>query len=206
MLDTRRLIFAGLIALTTLPSFASDLLHGEATVNITSDTAVNAKNIAFDEARRQVLSDTLRQYADEDMLAEAIKDISFADLANMVTASSIGDEQSSDTTYSARISISFDDGAVRTWLNNTQVQNWLPDTSAQDSVAVIVKMSANRLPQWIELTDIARTEKIDIQPQKISGNIINLIIPVDKRGAFTIALRERGWRYADTDGALHIWK
>lgn len=206
MLDTRRLIFAGLIALTTLPSFASDLLHGEATVNITSDTAVNAKNIAFDEARRQVLSDALRQYADEDMLAEAIKDISFADLANMVTASSIGDEQSSDTTYSARISISFDDGAVRTWLNNTQVQNWLPDTSAQDSVAVIVKMSANRLPQWIELTDIARTEKIDIQPQKISGNIINLIIPVDKRGAFTIALRERGWRYADTDGALHIWK
>ena len=206
MLDTRRLIFAGLIALTTLPSFASDLLHGEATVNITSDTAVNAKNIAFDEARRQVLSDALRQYADEDMLAEAIKDISFADLANMVTASSIGDEQSSDTTYSARISISFDDGAIRTWLNNTQVQNWLPDTSAQDSVAVIVKMSANRLPQWIELTDIARTEKIDIQPQKISGNIINLIIPVDKRGAFTIALRERGWRYADTDGALHIWK
>ncbi len=182
------------------------MLHGEVTVNISSDTAVNAKNIAFDEARRQVLSETLRQYADVDSLTEAIKNANSADLANMVSASTIGNEQSSNTTYSARISISFDDDAVRSWLTNNQIQNWLPDTSVQDSVAVIVNMSANRLSQWIELTDIARTEKIDIQPQKISGNIINLVIPVDKRGAFTIALREHGWKYADTDGALRIWK
>lgn len=206
MLNIRKLIFSGLITMFASPLIANELLHGEVTVNISSDTAVNAKNIAFDEARRQILSDSLRQYADVDTLTDAIKNADSADLANMVSASTIGDEQSSNTTYSARISISFDAAAVRGWLTDNQIQNWLPDTSVQDSVAVIVNMSANRLSQWIELTDIARTEKIDIQPQKISGNVINLVIPVDKRGAFTIALRERGWKYADIDGALRIWK
>ena len=187
------------------PVCAGTLLRGDANISITSDTALNAKNIAFDEARRQVLYDVLQQYADKDALKQVIKTAPTAKVAGLVSSSGIVDEKTSSTTYSAKISIVFEETAVQAWLAENNVQNWLPDTSKQDSFSVIVELS-DKLPQWIELNNIARSENIKIQPQKISGNNINIVVPTESRGAFTIALRERGWKYADTDGALRIWK
>ncbi|MBR2510997.1 MAG: hypothetical protein IKB59_02400, partial [Alphaproteobacteria bacterium] len=39
-------------------------LRGMAPVNITSDTAATAKKMAFTEATRQIVTDSLRQYVD----------------------------------------------------------------------------------------------------------------------------------------------
>ena len=185
------------------PVCAGTLLRGDANISITSDTALNAKNIAFDEARRQVLYDVLQQYADKDALKQVIKTAPTAKVAGLVSSSGIVDEKTSSTTYSAKISIVFEETAVQAWLAENNVQNWLPDTSKQDSFSVIVELS-DKLPQWIELNNIARSE--NIQPQKISGNNINIVVPTESRGAFTIALRERGWKYTDQDGILRIWK
>lgn len=187
------------------PVCAGTLLRGDATISITSDTALNAKNIAFDEARRQVLYDVLQQYADKDALKQVIKTAPTANVAGLVSSSGIVDEKTSSTTYSAKISIVFEETAVQAWLAENNIQNWLPDTSKQDSFSVIVELS-DKLPQWIELNNIARSENIKIQPQKISGNNINIVVPTESRGAFTIALRERGWKYTDQDGILRIWK
>lgn len=187
------------------PVCAGTLLRGDANISITSDTALNAKNIAFDEARRQVLYDVLQQYADKDALKQVIKTAPTAKVAGLVSSSGIVDEKTSSTTYSAKISIVFEETAVQAWLAENNVQNWLPDTSKQDSFSVIVELS-DKLPQWIELNNIARSENIKIQPQKISGNNINIVVPTESRGAFTIALRERGWKYTDQDGILRIWK
>lgn len=187
------------------PVCAGTLLRGDANISITSDTALNAKNIAFDEARRQVLYDVLQQYADKDALRQIIKTAPTAKVAGLVSSSGIVDEKTSSTTYSAKISIVFEETAVQAWLAENNVQNWLPDTSKQDSFSVIVELS-DKLPQWIELNNIARSENIKIQPQKISGNNINIVVPTESRGAFTIALRERGWKYTDQDGILRIWK
>lgn len=187
------------------PVCAGTLLRGDANISITSDTALNAKNIAFDEARRQVLYDVLQQYADKDALKQVIKTAPATKVAGLVSSSGIVDEKTSSTTYSAKISIVFEETAVQAWLAENNVQNWLPDTSKQDSFSVIVELS-DKLPQWIELNNIARSENIKIQPQKISGNNINIVVPTESRGAFTIALRERGWKYTDQDGILRIWK
>lgn len=205
MFTVRKIFVSGLISLVALPVCANTLLHGDATVSITSDTAVNAKNIAFDEARRQVLTDSLRQYSDAASVRDILKNTSSSDLAGMVSSVSIGDEMTSNTTYSAKITVIFDERAVRTWLTENNVQHWLPDTERPDLFSAVVELS-NKVPQWIELNDIARTENLKLHPQKITGAVINLVLPTDRRSSFTIALRENGWKYSDKDGVLHIWK
>lgn len=205
MLNARKTLSTLLLSIVVSPVCAGTLLRGDATISITSDTALNAKNIAFDEARRQVLYDVLQQYADKDALKQVIKTAPATNVAGLVSSSGIVDEKTSSTTYSAKISIVFEETAVQAWLAENNIQNWLPDTSKQDSFSVIVELS-DKLPQWIELNNIARSENIKIQPQKISGNNINIVVPAESRGAFTIALRERGWKYTDQDGILRIWK
>lgn len=192
----------GLLMLTA--SFADDL-RGTMSVNITSDTAANAKNIAFDEARRQIISDSLRQYVDVNMLSSVVANAKASELTNLIASSTIDNEQTSDTTYSAKISMVLDMPAVRVWLQENGVQNWLPDDGVKNTFTVVVGLSGG-LADWIELNRIARSEKVDLGTKNISGNSAVLALPVAKRGAFTIALREMGWRYANKDGALHIWK
>ena len=192
----------GLLGLTT--AFAVEL-RGTASVNVTSDTATTAKNMAFDEARRQIINDALRQYADADALSDLVTNEKSANLMNLISSSSIDGEQTSDTTYSANITMMLDTDAARKWLVENNIRNWVPDGENQDVFSVYVNMS-DGLAQWIELNQIARSEKIDVGTQHMAGNTARLEIPVSSRGAFTIALRERGWRYANQDGGLRIWK
>jgi len=195
-------VFAVLLMLAD--AFALNL-QGGVPVNITSDTAANAKNIAFDEARRQIISDSVRQYVDVDALRGLMATATASDLVPMIASSSIDDERVSDTTYSANISMVLDVDSVRDWLNQNGVQNWLPDDTRQEMFLVNVVLT-NPMLDWIELNSVARKEQLDLGTKHINGNVITLELPVSKRGGFTIALREGGWRYADNDGVLRVWK
>ncbi len=198
-------ILLGLCAVTfNATAFAVDL-SGTASVNVTSDTAAAAKNMAFDEARRQIISDVLGQYAIPDLLDDAIKNASGADLTNLIASSSIDGEQQSDTTYSANITMTIDANAARIWMTDNNVQNWLTDGKSGDKTVIQVVMS-DKLAGWIELNNIARNEDIDLDTKFINGNRVTLEIPASSRSAFTIAIREAGWRYADQNGVLHIIK
>lgn len=198
------LFVAMLCAVIVSPGWATQL-RGMASVNVTSDTAVTAKNMAFDEARRQVLSDVLRQYADVNAVQELLKKSKTSDLANLISSSSIDGEKLSDTTYSANISMVLDEDAVRTWLTENSVQNWLPDDTARDVFTVSVSMS-DAINNWADLNRIARLENIDLGTKYMTGNTAILELPISSRGAFTIAIRESGWRFANQDGVLRIWK
>lgn len=203
--DSMRKIYATLIGVVfSLSAHAVDL-HGVASVNITSDTAANAKNIAFDEARRQIINDVLRQYADVEALKSAVGRAKSSDLMNLIASSSIDGEKLSDTTYSANISMEVDGGAARAWLDNNAVRHWLPDESKQDVFVVNVNMS-NGLQNWAELNQIARNEKIDLGTKTMTADSAVLELPVSARGKFTIAVRDAGWRFANNDGVLRIWK
>lgn len=199
-----RFIFVALFALYVGVAGAVDL-RGVANVNITSDTATNAKNIAFDEARRQIIMDALRQYADVNALRSAVKSAKSSELMNLVQQSSIDGEKTSDTTYSASISMTLNLDAARNWLVTNEVQNWLPDETKRDAFTVVVKLS-NPLLDWGQLNQIARTENIDMTTKSITGNLVRVEMPVSVRGKWTIAVREAGWRYANKDGVLNIWK
>ena len=180
-------------------------LRGTASVNVTSDTAVNAKNMAFDDATRQIVTNVLRQYVNVDALTTAVKDASKSELSNLILSTSIDGEQTSDTTYSANVSMIIDVEAARAWLDEKEIQHWLPNNTEQNMFNVVVTLS-NRLADWSQLNQIANTEKIDLGTKNINGNVVTLQLPTSVRGAFTIAVRGSGWKYSDKDGILHIWK
>ena len=73
-------------------AFAIDL-QGTVSVSVTSDTATTAKDQAFNQARRQILTEALRQYTDAKSLQGVIADVKNSDLMNLVSASSIDSEQ-----------------------------------------------------------------------------------------------------------------
>ena len=198
-------VLGSFVGMVFVMSAHATQLQGLASVNVTSDTAATAKNMAFDEARRQILTDVLRQYADVDALRQLMQNTKNTDLANLISSSSIDGEQLSDTTYSANIKMELDGAAVRNWLAENSVQNWLPDGSQRDVFIVSVNMS-DAVNNWADLNRIARAEKIDLGTKYMTGNTATLELSTSARGAFTIAVRESGWRFANQDGILRIWK
>lgn len=199
-----RSLFIVMGAITVVGAHAAEL-SGAASVNITSDTAAAAKDIAFDEARRQIISDALGQYANPEQLADIVSKAPVNDLTELIASSSVDGEQQSDTTYSATITMTINRDAARQWMNDNYIQNWLTDGRTGDVFVAHIVMS-DKLARWIELNDIVRENDIDMNTQFINGNQITVEIPVSQRAIFTIAVRDAGWRHADQDGVLHISK
>lgn len=198
-------IFVALFGISLVAgAYAADLT-GVASVSVTSDTAAAAKEMAFDEARRQIILDVLGQYSIPDQLEEVLKNAKSAELMNLIATSSIDSEQQSNTTYSANIHMTIDRDAARNWLTEKEVQNWLTDGKSGDMFIVQAVMT-DKLAGWIELNQIARDEGIELATRYINGNQVTIELPVSARNSFTIAIRENGWRYADQNGVLHIIK
>lgn len=205
MVSVRKFLIMGLCAIVVPMMAHGAELQSVASVNITSDTASTAKNMAFNEARRQIITDVLKQYANVEQLDELIKYSSDAQLTELITSSSVDGEQQSDTTYSANITMTVNRDLARNWLTENNVQNWLTDGGTGD-VFVVQAVMSDRLAGWMELRRIARAEGINLATQYINGNQITIEVPVANRAEFTIALREAGWQYADQNGVLHILK
>lgn len=205
MVSVRKFLIMGLCAIVVPMMAHGAELQSAASVNITSDTASTAKNMAFNEARRQIITDVLKQYANVEQLDELIKNSSDAQLTELITSSSVDGEQQSDTTYSANITMTVNRDLARNWLTENNVQNWLTDGGTGD-VFVVQAVMSDRLAGWMELRRIARAEGINLATQYINGNQITIEVPVANRAEFTIALREAGWQYADQNGVLHILK
>ena len=184
---------------------APQILTGSTAVNVTSDTAAAAKNVAFDNARRQIIGAALAPYTDNIALADAIKDAPASALTNLVAASSIDGEQQSATTYSANITMTLDNSAVRKWLAENNINSWLPDTSAGGQVIVFITLR-DRIGDWMQLNQIARGENVELNTRTISGNQMTVSIPESGRRMFVAAARSAGWHANDEGGVLRMWK
>ncbi len=203
MLRLGAIVFA-LCAVMVIPVLARDLT-GVAAVNVTSDTAAAAKDIAFNRARRQIIVDVLRPYAVSDALQTAVVDAKSADLMNLISASSIDGEQLSDTTYSAKISMTVDAGAAQAWLDAAGVKNWLNNDADADT-QVLVFILNNRLADWTDLQTHARAVGVDFATQNISGNSVTAHVPASRAAATLAALRADGWRVSTDDGVVRVWR
>ena len=186
-------------------ALAADLT-GTASVNVTSDTAATAKNMAFDEARRQIIVDTLSPYSDSTALRAAVAESKSSALTPLIASSGISGEKTSDTTYSAKITMTVSRRVAKDWLAAHDVQNWLNvDDSGTDTFKMVVALN-NRVSDWANVRRIATNAKIDLKTASIGDNQIVFEVATARRGAITIALRNAGWRYKDNDGALYIYK
>ena len=188
-------------------SFGVDL-SGVVSVNQTSSTAANAKNAAMNTARRQILFDVLSRYSDKGDLERLLSASSDSDLVDLVASSTVSDEQISDDSYLATVTMNLDNNAVRRWLNNNGIRNWVPtkDEKVVAEQSMVFFVVQNGISDWAELKRIARAYNIEIDTQSMSGNQIVAKIPLDYRTKFAMAVREAGWKYADTGGVLQIWK
>lgn len=201
----KKILFAVLFVSAFVGAVGAADLSGTASVNVTSDTAANAKDMAFDEARRQIITESLSQYSNQEQLRAVINQTSGADLTNLIASSSIEGEKQSDTTYSANITMTVDRNAAKQWMTDNNIQNWLTDNNSGD-VFVLQAVMSDKVANWMELKQIARAEGLDLATKYINGNQVTVELPLNSRTAFTIAIRERGWRFYDQDGILRIWK
>jgi len=186
-------------------SFAADLT-GTASVNVTSDTAATAKNMAFDEARRQIIVDVLSPYSDSTALRAAVAGEKASALTSLIASSGISGEKLSDTAYAAKITMTVSRRAAKNWLASHDVQNWLTVDEVVSDVFPLVLSFNNRVADWSNVRRVAADAGIDLQTVSIADGQIVFNVATARRGALTIALRNAGWRYKDRDGALYISK
>ena len=201
-----RFLFILTIFIPGIASAATDL-SGNAFVSITSDTAAIAKNMAFAEARAQIIEEVLSKHADAKQIKELMKNTGDSKLTHMISSTGIDGERLSATTYSANIKMTIDSIAAKQWLDENGVYNWLgqDDVTQRDKLTVVINISGG-LRDWIELHSALRSENIDLGVKRIFGGAITANIPAVSRTAFVSAVRMAGWRYSDADGFLRIWR
>jgi len=187
------------------PNVYGASLSGNVSVNQTSDTAANAKINALNLARRQILNNVLSQYANREELDELIQKTSNDDLMNLILSSSVANEQMSVNSYSANITMNIDNDAVKKWLVANDVSNWVPLAESNEKFTVLIVVP-NGVPDWAELKSIARKDNVEIETQAMHGRQIVAKLPLSYRTKFTAAVRGAGWKFADNDGTLQIWK
>ena len=181
-------------------------LTGTASVNVTSDTAATAKNMAFDEARRQIILDTLSPYSDTGALRAAVSGEKASGLMPLIASSGITGEKASDTTYSAKITMTVNRRAAKNWLAAHDVQNWLVVEETVSDTFPLVLVLENRVSDWSGVRHVAAAAGIDLNTVAIADGQVLFRVATARRGALTIALRNAGWRYKDKDGTLYISK
>lgn len=188
------------------PLAMADVLSGNAVVNITSDTAVTAKNIAMAEARRQIIMDTLGQYAVRDQLKSVVDAAKNDELTGLISQTTIEGERFSDTTYTANIYMTIDSMVAQQWLTQNGVQNWLKTSVANDDMFVVVIKLSNPLSNWTELNKILDGKKINTVIDEIFGDRVTMSIQKQQRSQFMAALHDNGWKYSLNDSVVNIWK
>ena len=201
-----KVLCAWLLGCCFVPVFADGAqLSGSINVNQTSETAAKAKNKAMNGAVRQILTNVVSKYANPDAFMNLLNETKDEDLLNFITSSSVANEQISTTGYSAKITMNLDNDAIKNWLVQNNVQNWIPSVESGEQFMISVVLP-NGIVDWAELKRIARDNGIEIETKTISGNNIIAKLPVSYRTKFTIAVRDAGWKYSDNDGILQIWK
>lgn len=204
-----KFLYASIFCFMALGAMAVELT-GTVSVNMTSDTAADAKNKAFNSARRDVIIRELRNYANPEQLTAAVKDSSNDDLINIISSSSVESEKISDTTYSANISFVIDSDAARAWMEQNSVQNWLPTSNAVvpvvDNSTLFSAALLQPMADWAALNAVARELQIDLATQKVVGNNVTFMIDNKDAGKLSNALRANGWRVQSLQNGFKIWK
>lgn len=180
-------------------------LTGTVSINQVSDTAAKAKINAMNVARRQIISNVLSQYTENSSFSELIQNVSNDDLINLVSSVSVSNEQMSTNSYSANIVMNLDNLAVKKWLSENNVQNWVPLNESDERFTVVIVVP-NGIQDWAELKRITRSANFEMETQSIIGNQIVVKMPLNYRTKFTASVRNNGWKYVDNNGTLQVWK
>lgn len=204
-MNIKRVFVSLIVMFLIVPNSFGIGLTGNVFIKQESETAAKAKADAINDARRQILTNVLSSYTDREQLRDLIENTVDDDLMNLISSSSVSGEQMSNTEYSANITMNIDNDAARKWLNDNNVQNWVPKIESDERFTCVIVLD-NGLVDWSDLKRAVRQDGFEIETQSIVGNQIVAKMPLNYRSKFTVGVREMGWKYADNGGVLQIWK
>jgi len=189
--------------LFTIAAQAAVNMTGTASVEKTASTAATAKSLATDDARRQIAITVLSRYSDPKTISTLIKNASDSDMNALVATSSIDNEKTSATAYSANFTMTLDPDAVAKWLRDNNVPNYMSAADNSGDRATIF-FNVSGLKQWTGLKQKLRDSGLDddLELRTMQGQNISATIPSARRDGFVNALRSLGWTVTDDNGIL----
>jgi hypothetical protein len=168
---------------TALPLHAA--LTGTASVNMTSDTSAVAKRMATNDARRQIITMVLDDYADKAAVAALVKNAKDAELEPLIASSGMDNEKVSATTYSADFRMTLSETAARKFLDDANIANNLGmNIYVMDKVDVVVPVTGMR--DFVDMLGKINTAGLmrDFHVKSIDKDSVTLSVPSSKRAAF----------------------
>ena len=190
-------------------SHAAPDLTATVAVEQTADTAFAAKTAAMNKARRQIFNTVLSRYADRVTVETLSSKMTDAELLNIIGMTSIADEKTSTTNYSANITMTLDPAAAQRWLSNNNVQNYMAAADDTGPRTTIFLEFSGGLNQWVDLNQGLRNAGFSDSDFKISsilGKNVTATVPANRRSAFVVALQNMGWSVSNADGILKARK
>lgn len=189
-------------------AFAAPNLTTEINMDIRAATATAAKKDATDSAMRSAAIQILARYSDRAIVENLIMGADDAALQNLVASTSISNEKSSKTAYSARLAITLDRPAVEKWYNENNIPNFLAAADESKDRMVISIDLANGLSDWAALNHIMREDgdNYGLTLRSIFRNSASAWILTNKRRKFQNVCISNGWNISSRDGTIRISK
>ncbi|MDR2268971.1 MAG: hypothetical protein LBD94_02195 [Rickettsiales bacterium] len=190
------------------PLFAAPNLTVEISMDVRSATAAAAKKDATESALRSGVLQVLSRYSDRAIVENLIAGADEAILQNLVASTSIANEKTSKTAYSARFSITLDRMAVEKWYADNNVPNFLSAADESSDRMIISIELANGLADWAALNQIIREDgdNYGLSLRSIFRNSASAYIRTNKRRKFQNICAAAGWGVSSRDGVVRISK
>ncbi|MCL2537913.1 MAG: hypothetical protein FWE52_00305 [Alphaproteobacteria bacterium] len=173
-----------------------------------AETAFAAKQYAMVTARRSAFINVASRYSDGRTVVGLAEQMSDADFLNMVARTSIADERTSATNYSANITVTLDRAALEKWFADNGVHNYMAMAGGGGARTNAIIILSGGLLQWTAmhagLREVGIYDGLDLRVVQILGRNVNVTFAAGRRGAFIAALRDAGWNVSDQDGILRI--
>lgn len=181
------------------------ILYDVIPVNVTSDSAVKAKKIAIDSAKRKAIINILSNYSNTSELYKALDESK--NIEDLISSISIDTEKQSSKTYSANIKIVLNEKESKLWMDKNLVQNWLnlDNQNTQDKIQVIVNLK-NAIHDWIDFNKQLYFSGITFDIESIQGSIISGNISKSKKQSFLSIIRNSGWNLNDSYDSVIVKK
>lgn len=176
----------------------------------TAETALAAKSSAMNNARRQAFNSILSRYSDRSIVERLSEDMTDAELLDFIGTTSIADEKTSATAYSANITITLDRAAAEKWLRVNNVPNYLAAADDSGPRSQVFFHISGGLNQWVALAKDLRGSGVwsdlDLKVSSIWGQNVSATIAGGRRYAFVSAVRNLGWKVSEEDGIVRVSK
>ena len=210
MKNIKRALYAlCLVPYALVCGFAADAapnLTDSVQVERTAETAFAAKSDAMNYARRRAFNKVVARYSDRAAVEALSEGMTDAQVLNMVGSSSIANEMTSNTAYSALVTITFDRPAIERWLRENNVPNFISATDDTGPRAQVFFQITGGLREWAGLTKELREagvwKELDVKLTSIWGQNVSATIAGGRRREFINAMRGAGWKVSEEDGIV----